>query len=148
MKPWWLKTLIVFIWYGASLFAKKLHSKGVELSDWRFLQSKSDLVTTDCLIGTDSYCKIVNPLVLPKLMYGIWLTYTLHGKTMLGSRIPGGTKVPESFNVNNITNLHVPLESPLSILSVGEYVEDANAFDVARQLNNYDAIGIHLVPRE
>ena len=132
---------------GASLFAKKIHyNNGIALADWRFLTTKSDIVKSDLLVGADYYRSIVCPLTRPRQVLGMWLSHTVFGKVMLGGCIPGNATELNSETVNNITILNIPISLP--ILEEGEYVEEANAFDIVRQMNCYDSLGIRLSMRE
>ena len=133
---------------GASLFAKRLHKKGIDMADWRFLVAKSDLVTTDCLIGSDFYYSVVDPHTLPKLIVGMWITFTVHHKAMLCGRIPGSGKALDPHNVNNVTILQVHSDEQVAILGEDEVVEEVNAFDIAKQLVSYESLGIRLTSRE
>ena len=65
-----VKNLNQIFMAGASAFAKKLSSKGIDLADWRFLRSKNDLVLTDVLVGMDHYRKVVSPHKPPPACYG------------------------------------------------------------------------------
>ena len=51
---------------GISKFALKLKSKGLDMADSRLVNSKSDTVNTDLLIGTDYYDEIVSPRHMSK----------------------------------------------------------------------------------
>ena len=46
---------------GISKFALKLKSKGLDMADSRLVNSKSDTVNTDLLVGTDYYDEMVSP---------------------------------------------------------------------------------------
>ena len=56
---------------GASKFALKLQNKGLEMADCRLVNSKSDIVSTDLLIGADYYNEIVSPYHMPKQILGM-----------------------------------------------------------------------------
>ena len=92
---------------GANRMARKLHSKGVVMADWRFLRHSSDTVISDCLLGADFYRRIVCARRLPHQHYGIWLSYTVFGTAMMSGKIPGSTRVAHSDSVNVLSILNV-----------------------------------------
>ncbi len=51
---------------GAASFARKLHSKGVSLADWRLVKFDNDIVMLDCLLGADFYRRFISPHRLPQ----------------------------------------------------------------------------------
>ena len=142
-----VKALNSIFMSGASALAKKIHKLGIPLADFRFLNAKTDVVTTDCLIGNDNYRKLVSPVILPKQVYGMWLPFTIHGQAMLSGRIQGSSESNDKANVNNITILNVPCVNS-SVLKDGESVEDFNAWEVARELNSYESLGIRMASRQ
>ena len=76
------------------------------------------------------------------------MPFTVHGKAILAGKIRDSTKCTESQSVNSVTILNVSSSIPLQILESGENVDEANAFDVARELNSYESLGIHLQSRD
>ena len=133
---------------GASQFAKKLHAKGIDLADWRFLRSKNDLVTTDVLVGMDHYRKAVSPHSPPQLVLGMWLNFTVTNKALLSGKIPGSAVTNSSQSVNSISIMRISSPPPLQVLEQGEVVEDCNAQEVVRELNSFESLGIRLSSRE
>ena len=145
---------------GASKFARKLNSKGFSIADWRLLNSKSDIISFDILIGSDFYYKIVNPFKLPIFAYGMWLPYTVYGDVLLLGKIPGSAECKSSQAVNyvNIQNIACEPDSNLSmncyvrpglpILDDHELVQETNAFEVAKELNNMDSLGFQVDTRQ
>ena len=99
---------------GAAIFGKKLHSKGIVLADWRFLNRNSDMVESDCLLGADFYRRIVSPHRLPRYTLGMWLSFTVFGGAMLSGKIPGSTKFPTPNAVNVLSILNVSV-APLGV---------------------------------
>ena len=65
---------------GASKFALKLQNKGLDLADCRLVNSKTDMVNTDLLVGTDYYDEIVPPYITPIQTLGMWLKHTQYGQ--------------------------------------------------------------------
>ena len=145
---------------GAAKIAKKLALKGVTLADWRLLDSKSDIVSFDVLVGSDFYYKIVSPQKLPKQISGMWLLYTWSGQAMLIGKIPGSAIDKQNQNVNYITiqNISCQPEGELNlsqyvrpgkpVLDENEIVHESNAFNIVRELNNFDAMGIQVATRD
>ena len=134
--------------------------KGINLADWRLANNKSDIVTFDILVGSDFYFKIVSPKRLPKQVYGMWLPYTHFGQSMLCGKIPGSAvdKSNQTVNYINIQHIACKAEDELSIkqytrpslpiLDNNERVHETNAFEIARELNNFDALGFQVSTRE
>ena len=60
---------------GVSKFAKKLQSKGINLADWRLVNTKSDIIDFEVLVDADHYNKIVNPYDLLIKQLGMWLSF-------------------------------------------------------------------------
>ena len=145
---------------GASKFSKKLESKGIRLADWRLTESKSDIISFDVLVGSDFFYKLVSPVKLPKQVYGMWLPHTIHGLSLLCRKIPGSAVDKSNKTVNYVNIQHIACE-PQSNLTINQYVrpclpildndetvQEANAFEVARELNNFDALGYQIATRE
>ena len=44
------------------------------IADWMLINSKSDIIDLDILVGADHYWKLVNPYKLPMERLGMWLT--------------------------------------------------------------------------
>ena len=131
---------------GAATFAKKLVKAGWQVADWRFLNTKTDLVTTDILVGGDYYRKIVSPTRLPRLVKGMWVNFTQHGKVLLSGNIPGSVSRPSMSN-NIITVLNTS-HRILPIIEKDEEVSACNIWDIAKELNSYESLGIRLNSRE
>ena len=145
---------------GASKFARKLNSKGFSLADWRLVNSKSDIISFDILVGSDFFYKLVNPARSPILAYGMWLPYTVYGDVLLWGKIPGSaeSKSTQAINYVNIQqiacepdislNMNHYVRPGLPILDDHECVQESNAFDVAKELNNMDSLGFQVNTRQ
>ena len=91
---------------GASGFAKKLNKKGFSLADDRLVQTKSDCVQVDILIGADNYISFVSPYAPKTQAYGMWVDKTYFDEILLNGKIPGSTSSPNSgVNMGCIYNV-------------------------------------------
>ena len=145
---------------GASKFAKKLESKGIKLADWRLTESKTDIISFDVLVGADFFYKIVSPVKPPKQIFGMWLPCTILGTHMLWGKIPGSAIDKSNCTVNYVNIQHIACENNfdsnikdyarpcLPILDDDELVHETNAFEISRELNNFDALGYQIATRE
>ena len=142
---------------GASKIAKRLQSKGICLADWRLVNNKSDIVDFELLVGADYFYEVVNPFRLPIHHLGMWLSFDRFGRNFLFGQIPGSKVIKKQQNVNyvsiqnlnvNTVNLKDYIRSDLPILDNNEFVDDSNAFNVVKELNNFDAMGFSISSRE
>ena len=142
---------------GISNVAKRIHRKGTLLADWRLLNSKSDIIDLDLLVGADFYWHLVNPYKLPIERAGMWLTPDRFGRYFIFGKIPGSSKVNKNQNVNYVSIQHINYDAPnlrehirteCQILDDSELVDDCNAFNVVKELNNFDALGFQINSRE
>ena len=79
-------------------------------------------------------------------MASLWLIYTPHGDVLLSGKIPGSTSAKvDSLNTVTFGNT---CHKILPILENDEEVSKCNIWDVARELNSYDSLGIRLHSRE
>ena len=62
---------------GAYLFAKRLQKLGVILADSRLLNQKTDVLSSDILVGMDYYWSCVNKSVLPDQKLGMYLLQSM-----------------------------------------------------------------------
>ena len=126
---------------GISKFALKLKSKGLDMADSRLVNSKSDTVNTDLLVGADYYDEIVSPRHMSKQMYGMWLRRTIYGQYLLQGKIPGSSEaVKNSVNTLHITIHHIANFSDPLILEKDKAIDK----DYAKEFNHYDALGIRI----
>ena len=135
---------------GVAKFAKKLQNKGLNLADWRLINNKSDIVDFQILVGADHYYKIVNPYKLPIERLGMYLGFDRFGRNFLFGRIPGSTLAKKQQQVNFVSIHSVGCNPSLknyAILNNNEFVDESNAFDVVRELNNFDAMGFQVSSR-
>ena len=123
---------------GIAKFAQKIKKKGTNLADWRLLNTKSDIINFEILIGADHYYKFVNPYRLPIERLGMWLTFDRFGRNFLFGRIPGSNPVKRQQQINFVSihnvvhsapKLHDHFRTVLPILSNSEFVHDINAFN-------------------
>ena len=134
---------------GACKFATRLQSKGLKLADRRLVNSKKDVVQTDLLVGADFYDHIISPNYMPKQVSGMWLGRTVFGHYVLKGKIPGSSEaLKNDVNAMQITIQHVANLPVLPILENHEHVDDHNMFDIVKEINSYDALGIRLVNRD
>ena len=85
----------------------------------------------------------------------MFLSFDRYGRRFMFGRIPGSLVEKKQQNVNfvSIQNVgHMPslndyVRSHLPILDDSEYVDDSNAFDIVRELNNFDAMGFQVSSR-
>ena len=134
---------------GICKFATRLQTKGLDLADRRLVTSKKDVVNTDLLVGADFYDDIVSPYHMPRQVSGMWLARSVFGHYILKGKIPGSSEAVKSdLNAMHITIQHVASSPLLPILDNNEYVDSNNMFDIVREINSYDALGIRMVNRD
>ena len=131
---------------GASSFAKRIEKKGYTLADERLGNCKSDVVVTELLIGADHVDKVISPYKAKMMVLGMWLSFTVFGGALLLGRIPGSSLSPNK-NIFHTTVFHINTPS-VYLLDSKEEVLATNDLEIARELNNYDALGIKLSSRE
>ena len=134
---------------GAAAFAKKVAERH-NLADFRYLSTKSDLVSVDLLVGAEHRWKIVSPLKRPIQVRGMWCPRTVFGDLMLTGSIPGASGViPVSQAATNlVTLLNVNVLPPLQVLENDEYILEPNMWDVAHELTNFDNLGITITSKQ
>ena len=141
---------------GVAKLAKRLESKGVLLGDWLLINSKSDIIELDLLIGADHYWKVLNPYRLPIERLGVWLTPDRWGRYCIMGKIPGSSKIEKPNQINHLSIQHVSYVEPdlrdhlrteCQIIDNFESVDNCNALEIARELNNYDALGFQVSSR-
>ena len=121
----------------------------MKLADRRLVNSKKDVVQTDLLVGADFYDHIISPNYMPKQVSGMWLGRTVFGHYVLKGKIPGSSEaLKNDVNAMQITIQHVANLPVLPILENHEHVDDHNMFDIVKEINSYDALGIRLVNRD
>ena len=145
---------------GASAFSRKLQKMGVQLADWRLYSTKSDIVNFDLLVGCDYFYKVIDPAKLPIQRQGMYLKKDFLGRSLLCGMIPGSANAKLQEQVNVVSIQHISsTPKPLNqiktnirpgspILDDNENICEGNAFDVARELNNMDAVGFHVSTRQ
>ena len=81
-------------------------------------------------------------------------------RSLLFGKIPGSAseRDKEQINIISIQNVNCTLDEPLQIkecyragspiLDEFESVHESNAFNIAKELNNFDAMGIQITTRE
>ena len=74
---------------GAAAFAKKLAKKNYTLADHRFLNTKSDEISLDMLVGNEHRQKIISPKLPSIQLYGMFCPRTVYGGIVLSGTIPG-----------------------------------------------------------
>ena len=140
---------------GICSFAKKLHNLGVKLADGRFLNQKSDVFTSDLLVGMDYFMECLNKSVLPEKKLGMHLLQTLWGKALAG-KIPGSVRRMSPDTVSTLNISHVSAESVIvvpqdlntEILNQDENLDTFNADNIIERLNSFDSLGIELYDRQ
>ena len=95
---------------GVCNFAKRIQKLGVKLADSRLLNQKSDVLTSDLLIGMDYFWACVNKSVLPEQKLGMYLLQTLWGKALAG-KIPGSVKQLSPSAVSTLNISHMSADS-------------------------------------
>ena len=86
----------------------------------------------------------------------MWLSFDRYGRNFLFGRIPGSSLDKSQQQVNfvsihnvnaNSINLNDHIRADLPILDNSEFVHDSNAFNIVRELNNFDAMGFQVTSR-
>ena len=140
---------------GICNFASKLHKLGVKLSDSRLLNQKSDVLTSDLLVGMDYYWECLNKSALPEKILGMYLLQTLWGKALAG-KIPGSVKQMTPNTVSTLTISHistdsmgiVPQDLNTEVLRDEEILDTFNADHIVERLCSFDCLGIELYDRQ
>ena len=76
--------LLVCSMPGAACFAKRLQKIGVQLADSRLIHAKTDVLTSDLLVGMDYFWFLVKKSKLPEQRLGMYLIQSLWGVVWLG----------------------------------------------------------------
>ena len=109
------------------------------------------------MVGADYFYELVNPYRLPIERLGMWLTFDRFGRSLLFGKIPGSHVDKQNMQVNMVSIQNVMCNTltlgnfqraALPILDNGEFVHESNAFDVAKELNNFDAMGFQVSSRQ
>ena len=134
---------------GVAAFAKKV-AHLANLADFRFLSTKSDQVSVDLLVGAEHRWKIVSPTLKPRQLHGMWCPRTIYNDIMLTGTIPGadGVITNSTAGTNTITLLNINALPTLQVLENDEYVLEPNLWDVAKELTNYDNLGITITSKQ
>ena len=134
---------------GVAAFAKKV-AHLANLADFRFLSTKSDQVSIDLLVGAEHRWKIVSPTLKPRQLHGMWCPRTIYNDIMLTGTIPGadGVITHSTAGTNTITLLNINALPPLQVLENDEYVLEPNLWDFAKELTNYDNLGITITSKQ
>lgn len=140
---------------GICKFARKLHNLGVKLADSRYLNQKTDVLTSDVLVGMDYFWDCINKSVLPEKILGMHLLQTLWGKAIAG-KIPGSVRLmaPNAVSTLNISHVSadsvvvVPQDLNTEVLREEEYLDTFNADNVIERLSSFDSLGIELYDRQ
>ena len=92
---------------GAACFAKRLQKIGVQLADSRLIHAKTDVLTSDLLVGMDYFWACVNKSKLPEQKLGMYLLRSLWGNCLAG-KIPGSVKkfTPTAVSTLTIANVN------------------------------------------
>ena len=132
---------------GICIFAKKLHRLGVKLADSRLLNQKSDVLTSDILVGMDYYWECLNKSALPEKVLGMYLLQTLWGKSLAG-KIPGSVKLMAPDSVSTLTISHVAADSMVvvpqdldtEVLKSDETLDSFNADNIADRFSFFECL--------
>lgn len=120
------------------------------------INTKSNIIELDLLVGADYYWSLVNPYKLPVERDDMWLNPDRFGRYFLFGKIPGLAKV-QSQSVNHVCIHHINVEQPnlrdyvrtkCQILDNSELIHESNVFEVVRELNSYDALGFQVSSHE
>ena len=88
---------------GAAAFAKKLAKKGHTLADHRFLNTKSDEISIDMLVGNEHRHKIISPKLPSIQLYGMFCPRTVYGGIVMSGTIPGPASISSKISNNIVT---------------------------------------------
>ena len=86
----------------------------------------------------------------------MWLTPDRFGRYFIAGKIPGSSKARQQQSFNYISIHHIDTEhqnlrehirTECQILDDSEFVHEANAFDIVREMNSYDALGFSVTSR-
>ena len=118
---------------GAAAFAKKLAKKNYTLADHRFLNTKSDEISLDMLVGNEHRHRIISPKLPSIQLYGMFCPRTIYGGIVLSGTIPGPGSISSKISNNIVTIFNFScLESdPSKSPSKPEHVPEADVLKTA-----------------
>merc|ERR1712030_219466 len=119
---------------GAAAFAKKLSKKNYSLADHRLLNTKSDEISLDMLVGNEHCQRIISPKLPSIQLYGMYCPKTVFDDIVLSGTIPGPGSISANISNNIVTIFNfscLPFDPSKSPSKPEEHVPEADVLETA-----------------